>query len=499
MIPEKPQQSLENDPLAEKREEKALRNFKQVLKEMLYLLMQSTRSDTASLYWVNKQREQFVLETYSSRLSNATFQDRVMFQNSYLEPFTDLDEPVQLEVGVHVEAEQLTHYYKQVPVRYLNVIPFMNNGETVALTVLESNDAEVTSEDEESVVAYVNALGNLLYTFLELSDLSRDESQWVHYDEMLEQVNSRDDHAILLDNVMNQLQSFLQHGGVSLLCRGADKWRVVLNTNIARNAPYLGTVLSENTIAYEALKTGKPEFTIHFNGNPRRVASGETVSMGATLAIPLLLYDRRQAVFVIYDENPLLFKESIKHKMTNLVRIAALKMMSAKESYKVNNDFMCHDSGAFFMPLVERGIHGEIKRSRLFPDQHTWLAMLTFDEVNSLRTRYGVDQLRGLQKQVVTRVTPELDFINGVSGFHADYIYVVLLQSEFEDGINRWIRALERDSLRPFSCADDELELSYRIGITKISDEKRDFYEIMRVLKQAFSEATKTSKLYVEM
>jgi hypothetical protein len=489
---------IDSDPLSEKREEKALRNFKQVLKEMLYLLLQSTRSDTASLYWVNKQRGQFVLEASSSRFSNATFQDRVMFENSYLEPYIDLEDAVQLEVGVHVEAEKLTHYYKQVPVRYLNVLPFMNNGETVALTILESNDANVTSDDEESVIAYTNALGNLLYTFLELSDLSKDESQWVQYDDILEQVNSRDDHAVLLDNVMMRLQSFIHKGGVTLLCRGAERWRVVLNTNLARNAPHVGTVLAENTIAYEALRTGKPEFTIHFNSNPRRISPKEPLSQGATLAIPMLLHDRRQAVFLVYDENPLLFKESVKHKMINLVRVASLKMMGAKESYKVSSDFMTHDSGAFSMPLIERTIQREIKRSILYPETHTWVAMLTFEEVNSLRTRFGLDHLKDLQRQVVKRITPDLETVDGVTGFHTDYIYVVILQSEFEDGARRWLHQLEASDT-PFSCDNVELELNFRVGFTLIDGERRDAYEITKAIKQAFSEATKSAQFAIEI
>ena len=122
---------IDNDPVSERREERALRNFKQVLREMVYLLMQATRSETASLYWVNKERGQFVLESSSSRIQHATFQDRVQFENSWLHPYKDLQEPVQLEVGVHVDPAGLVQYNgaDPAPVRYLNVLPFMNKGE----------------------------------------------------------------------------------------------------------------------------------------------------------------------------------------------------------------------------------------------------------------------------------------------------------------------------------------------------------------------------------
>jgi hypothetical protein len=492
-------QVFDNDPVAEKREERSLRNFKQVLREIVYLLMQSTRSETASLYWVNKQRGQFVLESYSSRIPTVTFQDRVDFDQSFLSGFETLQEPVQLEVGVHVQPEQLTHYFNGVTVRFVNLIPFINKGETIAITVLESNAAEVTSEDEESVSAYSKALENLLFTFLELSDLSKDESQWSQYDDMLEQINSNDDHALLLDSVMMQLQSFLSKGGVSLLCRGNENWRVVLNSTYAYAAPLIGTVLLENTIGYEALRTGKPAFTIHFNSNPRRVSVREPMSQGATLAIPMLLHDRRQAVFVVNDENPLLFTESVKHKMTNLVRIAGLKMMASKESYRVASDFMTHDYGAFLAPLIERGVHRQIKRAKLFPERHTWVAMFTFNEINQLRTRYGIDTLRSLQKQVISCAMIDSAQVSGIVGFHADYIYTAIIQSTDSDGIVHWQTHLQEQQKESFQCEKDAVKLTFRVGFSKVGERFKDTYDLLKSVKIAFSDASRQDKFMIEI
>lgn len=489
---------IDNDPIAEKREEKALRNFKQVLRELLYLLMQSAKSNTASLYWVNNHRGQFVLESSCSSFTNTTFQDRVDFQESYLTPYKDITEPVQLEVGVHVEEDRLSHYYKHVPVRFINVIPFVNNDETVALAVLESNSGEINAEIEEAVFSFLNAMSNLLYTFIELSDLSRDESQWHHYEEMLDQLNSREDHAVLIDNMMVQLQSLIAKGGVSFLCRMANNWRVVLNTNYAQNCPPVGTILHENAMSYDALKTGKPSFAIHFNTSLRRVSSNEPPARGATLAIPLLLHDRRQGLVLVYDENPLLFKESVKHKMTNLVRISALKMMASKDSYRVDTDFMSHESGALCAPMMERVILREIKRRSLFPEVYSWVAMFTFEEINTLRTRFTTENLRGLQKQVVARSSAELDEFTSICGFHADYVYTALIQSSSPEGVQEWISLLKRSGEVPFECRGEKVNLSFRIGVTPLNSNFKDSFDAINAVKKVFSEATRRSEMVVE-
>src|SRR5690554_5939876 len=168
----------DNDPFADKREEKALRNFKKVLKEMLRLLMRSTSSKTASLHWVNHYRQQFVLECYGTSFSNTTFQDRIDFEQCYLNDYKSITDPVLLEVGKDIDQHALSHYFKIVPVKFVLILPFINNKETVGLTVLESDTSELSEEQKDAIDAYQQALGYLLYTFIELSDLAKDEAQW---------------------------------------------------------------------------------------------------------------------------------------------------------------------------------------------------------------------------------------------------------------------------------------------------------------------------------
>jgi transcriptional regulator with GAF, ATPase, and Fis domain len=485
----------DTDPIAEKREEKALRNFKKVLNEILYMLMRSTGSETASLQWVNNQREQFVLENYCSLLSNTTFQDRTDYKNSFLYPFRDVTEIVTLEVGVDVQPEELTHYYKTIPIKFLYVIPFINNGETVGLTILESNQPDLATLEIDSIRSYITALGNLLYTFIELSELSKDEAQWYQYDEMLEQVNSKDDHAQLIDNISSQLESFLNRGGVTFLSRTAGGWRVLLNSAYSRNAPRIGTILQENSMANEALKTGTSQFSIHFNNSPHRVSRQEPICSGATLAIPLIMQDRRQGVFIINDENPLLFKESVKHKLTNLIRILGLKMATSKESYRVETDFLTHETGSLSMPIIERIISREITRSSSFPNMFTWVVIYTFDEINTIRTRYGVGVLKALQKQIIRRTTVDHKEFSNVTGFHADYIYIGVIQSGNENGKDLWIDYIQNESSRGYQCEKDTVDLSFTFGSILVNQTSDNVDHLLQQVKKEFSMATKSTKL----
>jgi hypothetical protein len=485
--------TIDNDPFADKREEKALRNFKKVLREMLRMLMRSTRSQTVSLHWVNLQRQQFVLESYCTALSNTTFQDRIDFANSYLNEFKDIKDPVMLIVGEDLPAEALSHYYKDVPVKYLFILPFINNKETVGLTVIESNQAELSPEETDAIDAYQHALGHLLYTFIELSDLAKDEAQWFRYEEVLESIGSREDPAMLMDHILVQLQSFLSKGSVSLVCRTAGEWKVVLNSVYSTNPPRIGTVIHEQALANAALKTGSPQFAIHFNHTPRRVSLAEPPANGATLVIPLLMSDRRQAVFVINDENPLVFKESVKHKMTNMIRVLGLKMTAGHPVQRMDQDLFCNELGVLQSNMLDRTVHREIQRSALFPDIHTWVCMFTFDEVNGIRTRFGLDVLKHLQRQIVKRSSEQLVQTGSIVTFHADYIYVAVIQSDSENGVETWKKHLNSD--QPYQCGKDYVRLNFRTAEVKVDRAFGDSHELLQRVKRVFSEETRKAQM----
>src|SRR5690554_2553173 len=98
--------------MSAKREEKALREFKQIMDDLLNLLAGSTGAATAYLYWVNRTRQQFVLETSWTSRSHATFKDRVNFEDLYLRRFQDIENVTEIRVGDLVTADELVHYYQ---------------------------------------------------------------------------------------------------------------------------------------------------------------------------------------------------------------------------------------------------------------------------------------------------------------------------------------------------------------------------------------------------
>jgi hypothetical protein len=292
------------------------------------------------------------------------FKDRLQFEEHFLNEYKDINEPKAVEVGDKLRKESLKHYYNEVPVRYVTMLPFVNNGETVAITVLESKNNIFTEGQSEVIHSYIEALRNVLNTYLEISDLYEQQNEWIDYEESVNQLDVRCHRTEMVKRLLNIIQEYLNEGGVSFIARGMESWCNVLNSDGAKDPLPIGMSIEDRSMASEAIENGEPEFAIHFNNSPKRLSPREQHTEGATMAIPLLMNDRRQGVVLAHDKNPLTFKESTKHKLKNLVRVAGLQIMGNDPGIDIDEPVFTNKFGAFLPDFWKKTVDAELLNIR---------------------------------------------------------------------------------------------------------------------------------------
>ncbi|HKK44674.1 MAG TPA: hypothetical protein VJ964_04085 [Balneolaceae bacterium] len=482
--------------MGQKRQDKALREFKHVLKDLLFLLRSASEMETVYMYWVNRSREQFVMETKSTILDNVMFQDRISFQDHFLNEFKDLDEPAAVEIGHDIPASAMNHYYNEVPVRYVTLLPFVNNGETVAITVLESSDHIFTENKSDVIYSYINALRNVLNTYLEISDLYEQQDEWLDYEECFADLQVRCHRSEMLKRLLNIIQQFLHEGGASFIAHGMQSWCNIMNSDHAQHASPIGMQMEERSIAYEAAEKGGAEFAIHFNNNPKRLSPRELHSEGATLGIPLMMKDRRQGVVLAYDKNPLIFKESTKHKLINLVRVAGLQMLSNDPGLDVDEPVFANKYGAFLPEVWEQMVDLELER---FKDgnqkYHSWVGLVTLSNLPELRTKLRLEQLKQMQKDLVTAFNPAQFGFPGILGYHSDYVYSFFIQNKDKEAVQKWAHALKKKFSGSYELTNGiHIETGIKVGFVKFDEQYEDSYQLLKNAKSALSQALKSNK-----
>ncbi len=482
--------------MGQKRQEKALREFKQVLNDLLFLLQGASEMETVYMYWVNRSREQFVMETQSSVFENVMFKDRISFHNHFLDEFKDLDEPTAIEIGEDIPASKLNHYYNDVPVRYITLLPFVNNGETVAITVLESRDHIFTENKSDVIYSYINALRNVLNTYLEISDLYEQQDEWIDYEQAVSELQVRSHRSDMVKGLLSKIQDFLFDGGVSFITQGMGNWYNVMNADGANYAPPIGMKMEERSLVYEAAESGEAEFAIHFNNNPKRLSPRELHSEGATLAIPLMMKDRRQGVVLVYDKNPLIFKESTKHKLINLVRVAGLQMLSNNPNLDVDEAIFTNKYEAYLPELWELTVNAELKRIKgSGAGPKNWFGLITLSNLPELRTKLRMDQLDQMQKDLIAAFDPSQFGFNGILGYNSDYVYSFLIQSKDVDAVKKWSRAIKKKFTKSFELSNGiHIDTGIKVGFVRLNNEYSDSYQVVQNAKSALSQAMNSNK-----
>lgn len=457
------------------------------MNDIVHLLRKSTQSQSVYLNWVNRSREQFVLETKSTSLPNVMFRDRVMFDQHFLENYADLDELKQLKVGVDIKQEELSHYYDFVPVRHLLLIPFRNNGETVAITVIESEIKLDISEIDPSLSAYRSALANVLNTYLEITDLYAQEQVWSDYEDSLSSINPKHHKVDIISRMADEMQKLIPAGSISVLLRGMEVWTNVFNTRNNGQCPTPGLLVEEKSMAYDALQKGEPQFSIHFNQNPKRISGDEENTEGATLAIPLVIDGRRHGVVLAYDKNPLTFKESTKHQLINLVRVAMLSIQVNLDRLPVDKDLFTTDYGSFIPDLWELSIKKELNRESQSAGK-VWFGLVTIENIQSLRSKFRLEELNRIQRTLVKLMNPSLMGFHGYIGFNTDYVFTYLVFCDSDEQHSKWVNVLEDRFRAPVELSDGkQVQLNLKSGFVPIEPGTGDVYDVITKAKKELS------------
>lgn len=255
-------------------------------------------------------------------------------------------------------------------------------------------------------------------------------------------------------------------------------------------------MMEDKSVAYDAIEKGIPVFNMHFNNNPKLLTSKEGRTEGASFALPLLIHDRRQAVVVTYDSDPLSFKESTKHKLANLVRIASLAIQSVVKKSGMTEELLTENYGAVMTELWETSLENEIKKTHTGKNAHTWFGLITPDDLSALRTKYRLEDLHRIQKDFVSFLNPAKHGIPGYIGFNSDYVYAFLIQSNSENAVNDWMDSVRTKLAHGLKLsAGGTLDVSFKAGFTKISAEDSNAYQVLTKAKKALSEVVKNEEL----
>lgn len=71
------------------------------------------------------------------------------------------------------------------------------------------------------------------------------------------------------------------------------------------------------------------------------------------------------------------------------------------------------------------------------------MGLITPENVSGLRTKYRFEDLQKIQKDFVSMLNPSNFGVPGLIGYHSDYVYAFIIQSEDEEAVSKWMNGVE--------------------------------------------------------
>ena len=486
----------------------AVREFKEILHHQVVLMRNATLSQSVYIFWVNREREQFVLEAGTTTSHSVMFPDRIPFADCFLHPYKDLSHVRNLRVGSDIAPQQCTHHLGPVTVQTMTIIPFLNQGETVALTVLEHTEDDAQGTDHAELYnAYRSTFRNLLSNYLQRTSNLETAGEWERYETSLNRIDSNKHQADILSDLIDEMEVWAPGASVHLVLKTGNRWISILHNSNAPHAGFTGIEVEERSMASVALERGETQFAIHFNQNPKILSSREQHTSGASYLIPLTIFGQRQGVIVVNHIDPLALTESAKHKLSNLVRVASLHIEAGTRK-PAGEPLFTSGPGCIIPNLWERSIetawHRATKVAASYtaashpaapnttvpntavsrqglsstsghqkPTQteYTYFGVATIENIRELQTRHRLETLRELQKECAEYLEPTRYGFRGYVGFRSDYIFPVILFSHQPQTPTEWSERVQQPS--------DSLA-SLRIRVVPVTSEYEDPYDIIR-------------------
>ena len=239
---------------------------------------------------------------------------------------------------------------------------------------------------------------------------------------------------------------------------------------------------------------------MHFNSNPKLVSAYESRTEGASYVLPLLVHDRRQGAFIAYDKDPLSFKESTKHKLANLARVAALQLQSNTRKSTMDEDIFTEKYEALVTELWEKSVEHELYRLRTEPERHTWMGLVTLEDLSSFRTRFRMEELQRMQRDIVRFLNPYRFQQKGYIGFQSDYVYSFMLQSNKESALEEWVEQTRSKVAHGLKLSSGmNITVSFKFGAVKLTTEYPNAYEVLSLAKQQLAEVVKAEQEHLQV
>ncbi len=377
--------------------------FSYLMKKVLTTVKEANFAHTVAFFWINRDKNQMVLESSVSDSDRFTAHRRRELGTDVISRIANSGKPQILSrVNIAGQLEMLGYYDGVEPVKALVGVPVFypkvggNASEPVAVLVLDSlMEDEFGQETLALLGQFTKLISALIKSYTDKYDLLLDS-------EMLRSITRMRDQLKLDFGLYNIVRTLSEETSrlvawdyiATVLYDESRKAWIVQYVMNRMNDPYVSVsqeVDPQHSLVGAVVQTSVPRIYDHFdfNGLPRFYKAERVESSGAIMVLPINSINRCYGVLVVESKDAKTYSESDAKLLQKLVETSswALEILSLSE---VVNNYISMDETTgvaarkYFMTRMQE----EVQRANDFSTGLA-LVMVSIDSMNDLLGRYG--------------------------------------------------------------------------------------------------------------
>jgi len=379
--------------------------FSFLMKKVLTTVKEANFAHTVALFWINRDKNQMVLESFASDSDRFTAHRRRELGTDIISQIAESGKPQILSrVNIAGQLEMLGYYEGVEPVKAFAGVPVFypkagsKAGEPVAVMVLDSLVEDAFGSETLALLGqFTKLISALIKSYTDKYDLLLDSEVLRSITRMREQLKldfSLYNTVRTLSEEASRLVAW-DYISVVLYDEGRKSWVVQYVMN-RMNDPYVAVtqeVDPQHSLVGTVLQASVPRMFDKFDpeGLPRFYKAERVDSGGAVMLLPINSVSRCYGVLLVESKDPKTYSESDSKLLLKLVETASVGLEILGLSEVVNNYVsMDETTGVAARKYFTARMHEEVQRTNDFSTDLA-LVMVSIDSMNDLLSRYGKD------------------------------------------------------------------------------------------------------------
>jgi diguanylate cyclase (GGDEF)-like protein len=476
---------IESSESGEQAESGPRAEFNTLMKRVLAVVKDVNFAYTVTLFWINREKQQLVLESCVSDSKKFITNRRIPIGSDLISQIALTGKPQIVNyINALSQSDILPYYEGQEPVKTCVGVPIFFSGtlkDPVAVLILDCLEADAYGNESIASLAQVTKLiSTLIHSYTSKYDLLLDSEVLRSITRVREQLSIDFGAHSITRSLAEEVSRLVpwDYVAVVLFDDNRKSWNVHHLIN-RMNDPYVSLqceVDSQQSLIAGVIHSGVPQIidNIETVTNPRFYQAERCESKGSLLIIPLNSLSRCYGALLVESKDPKTYSEADVKLVQKLTEISswALEILNLTD---VMNNFVSLDetTGVSTRKYFMERLQEEVQRANDF-NADISLAMISIDKMEDLIGRYGKEAFGFVLQNIGRMIKSSIRSYDVIGRFDFN-CFIVLLVNTTSNEASLWAEKIRKNVASNIINIDNKsFSVTISIGVAGAVEETSD-------------------------